>query len=187
MTELTFNTLPFHVFKNLFCCSRSYYCSDLCSFCIRLSVKQKDSSDYINKKLFVPIDFFPSSIREGILLMDKVYFAFANKKIYSGYSNNFGVLYFECLNSPFILYKTYLELLCGIIYNNVDKKILPGFLSELKDDCRELSFCDHRNCIATNTKKNKVSFIVIKETFVSKLWIFAASILIRILSRIYDL
>ena len=108
-------------------------------------------------------------------------------KIYSGYSNNFGVLYFKCLNSLFILYKTYLDLLCGIIYNNVDKKILPGFLSELKDDCRELSSCDHRKRIATNTKKSKASFIVIKETFVSKLWIFVASILNRILSRIHDL
>ena len=62
------------------------YCWDICSFCTRFNVKQKDTSDYINKKLFVPIDFFPSSIREGILLMDKVYFfvhchsAFANKK-----------------------------------------------------------------------------------------------------------
>ena len=72
-------------------------------------------------------------------------------------------MYYECIIiSRFILYKTYLELFCRITYNNVDKKTLPGFLSELKDDYRKLSFCDHRNCIAT--KENKVSFIVLKET-----------------------
>ena len=95
MTELIFSILPFHVFNQLFCCSRSYYRSDICFFCTRFNVKQKDTSDYIKKKIFSPIDFFLSSIREDILLMGKVYLsvhyhgAFANKKIYSGYSNNF--------------------------------------------------------------------------------------------------
>ena len=70
-------------------------------------------------------------------------------------------MYYECINSPFILYKTYLELLCRVIYNT-DKKILAGFLSEIKGDCGNLSFCNQKTCIAT--KKNKVSFIVLKET-----------------------
>ena len=62
------------VFSNhLFCCSRSYYCS---------------------------YQFFPSSIREGIVLMYKVFFvhsysAFAKEKIYSDHCNNFGVLYYN--------------------------------------------------------------------------------------------
>ena len=133
MTELIFNILPFRVLSHLPCCCRGYYCSDICSFYTKFNVKQKDTSDYTNQKLFVLIDFFQSSIREGILLMDKVYIfvhyhgAFANKKNCSGYSNNFGASHYECINSTFILYKTYLELLCRIIYNNVDKKILPVF------------------------------------------------------------
>ena len=50
------------------------YWSDICFFCTRFNVKQKDTSDYIKKKIFVPIDFFLSSIREDILLMGKVYY-----------------------------------------------------------------------------------------------------------------
>ena len=44
------------------------YWSDICFFCTRFNVKQKDTSDYIKKKIFSPIDFFLSSIREDILL-----------------------------------------------------------------------------------------------------------------------
>ena len=93
--DWTYFQYPFRVFNQLFRCSRSYYWSDICFFCTRFNVKQKDTSDYIKKKIFVPIDFFLSSIREDILLIGKVYLsvyyhgAFANKKIYSGYSNNF--------------------------------------------------------------------------------------------------
>lgn len=91
-TELIFKVLPFRVFNHLFCCSRSYYCS---------------------------YRFFPSSIREGILLMHKVFFvhsysAFVKEKIYSGRCNNFGVFYYGYISNPFILHKTNLELLCRI-------------------------------------------------------------------------
>ena len=44
------------------------YWSNICFFCTRFNVKQKDTSDYIKKKIFSPIDFFLSSIREDILL-----------------------------------------------------------------------------------------------------------------------
>ena len=50
------------------------YWSDICFFCTRFNVKQKDTSDYIKRKIFSPIDFFLSSIREDILLMGKVYY-----------------------------------------------------------------------------------------------------------------
>lgn len=42
--------------------------------------------------------------------MEKVYFfvhyhrAFAKGNIHASYVSNFGVLYYECINSPFILY-----------------------------------------------------------------------------------
>lgn len=82
MEELIFNKLPFRVCNHLFSCSRSYYCYVVCLFCTRFNVKQKNASDYINKKLFVPIDFFPPSITEGVLLMHKVYFLFITTERY---------------------------------------------------------------------------------------------------------
>ena len=51
MTELIFNILPCCVLNDLFCCSRIYYCLDIGLLCTRFNVKQKDTSDYINKKL----------------------------------------------------------------------------------------------------------------------------------------
>ena len=36
--------------------------------------------------------------------------------------NNFGVIYYESVNSVFVLYKFYLEVFCCVIFNNVLKK-----------------------------------------------------------------
>ena len=66
MGNLIFNMLPFRVFNHLFSCSRSYYCSDVCLFCTRFNVKQKKAYDYINKKLFVPIDFFSRQLLKAL-------------------------------------------------------------------------------------------------------------------------
>lgn len=105
--------LVFHSFVSViicFFCSRSHYCSDICLFCTRVNISRHGVSGYINKKLFVPITYFPQSIREGIVLMEKVYFfvhyhgAFAKVNIHASYVSNFGVLHYECINSPFILY-----------------------------------------------------------------------------------
>ena len=110
MTELVFGISQFRVRNHLFFCSRSHYCSDICLFCTRVNISHHGVSGYINKKLFVPITYFPQSIREGIVLMEKVYFfvhyhgAFAKVNIHASYVSNFGVLHYECINSPFILY-----------------------------------------------------------------------------------
>ena len=45
----------------------------------------------------------------------------------SNFENNygdFGVLYNECINSAFMLYKLYLDVLCLIMFDNATKKIL---------------------------------------------------------------
>lgn len=105
-----FLVFQFRVRNHLFFCSRSHYCSDICLFCTRVNISRHGVSGYINKKLFVPITYFPQSIREGIVLMEKVYFfvhyhgAFAKVNIHASYVSNFGVLHYECINSPFILY-----------------------------------------------------------------------------------
>ena len=90
------------------------------------------STDYVNDKLYVPIALFPQLVQEDIVLTEKVYFfvhfhgAFNVKR--KQIVNNFGVLYYESISSPFLLYKTYLEILCTIVYNFVEKKILPLFI-----------------------------------------------------------
>ena len=74
---------------------------------------------------------------------------------------NFGVLYCECINSPFILYKTCLELLCTVIYNNVNKKnFCLVFNLVLK---RSVEICLFA-ATSLATMRNKVSCIVLKGT-----------------------
>ena len=110
MTGLVFGISQFRVCNQLFFCSRSHYCSDIWLFCTRVNISYHGVSGYINKKLFVPITYIPQSIRVGIVLMEKVYFfvhyhgGFAKGNIHASYVSNFGVLYYECINSPFILY-----------------------------------------------------------------------------------
>ena len=91
-TELIFKILPFCVFNHLFCCSRT---------------------------ITVPINFSRRQLENVSCWCTKFFFvhsysAFAKEKIYSDRCNNFGVLHYECISNPFILYKTNLELLCRI-------------------------------------------------------------------------
>ena len=112
--------------------------------------------------------YFPQPIRESIVLMDKVYFfvhyhgAFGRGNIRSSHANNFGVLYYECTNSPFILYKTYLEFMCRIVYNIVDKKVLSLLVSNSESKCRLFTVCDHDNCLGAI--KNRIKSVDFKET-----------------------
>ena len=109
------------------------------------------------------IDFFLPSITEGIVLMHKVYFfvhyqsELANTINYFDQSQNFGVFYYICINSPFILYKTYLQLLYRIIYNNANRKYCRFFYLALKtSDLQPQVLCCYL--------KNKISCFIFMET-----------------------
>ena len=76
-------------------------------------------------------DFFPKAISEDIVLENCFLFVHYHGIIYSSRDSNFennygdfGVLYYECINSAFMLYKHYLDVLCRIIFDNATKKIL---------------------------------------------------------------
>ena len=117
-----------------------------------------------SKKIFL-LDFFPSAITEDITLENAVpLFAHYHGIICScrdkNFGNNcgiFGVLYYECINSPFMLYKFYLQVLCRIIFNYVTKKILPKLLSDYDANsfhkCQQRTICNKQLCPATERKK----------------------------------
>ena len=94
--------------------------------------------------------------------MEKIYFfvhfhsAFNVKR--KQIVNNFGVLYYESISSPFLLCKTYLEILCTTVYNFVEKKILPLFINNGFSACRGRTVCDWRLC--QGSCKNKKKFII---------------------------
>ena len=145
LNNLLFDILPFWVWKHLWYCSRSYYCSSMCLSCTRVCIDYGSASDYINNKLDVPIELFPRLLREGIVLMNKIYFfvhfhgVLGIKRI-----NNFGMLYYESVSSPFFFYKTNLEILRRIVYNFVEKKILPLLISNGFSAYRNKTVCGLR-------------------------------------------
>ena len=77
------------------------------------------------------------------------------------------------ISSPFLLYKTHLELTCRIVFTVVDKEILPLFLSELRSSYRSLTVCNYRYCLGS--RKDKVKPIIFKEVTIFYLCIIEIS------------
>ena len=77
-------------------------------------VKERALSNFLNKTLLLLPDFFPSAITEFITLENPV-------PLFGHHHGKFEVLYYECINSPFMLHKFYLEVLCRIAFSNVVK------------------------------------------------------------------
>ena len=88
-----------------------------------------------------------------------------DKNFDNNYDNS-GAPYYESVNSSFMLYKFYLEVLCRVIFNNVLKKVLPIVLSDFDTNTfsawKKRSFCRRNFC--TGTERKKIISIVIKET-----------------------
>ena len=74
---------------------------------------------------------------------------------------NFGSLFYENMNSPFMLWKLYLNILCQIVFNVCDKSVLPVVLSGVTGDCRKYTACTSKNC--PNMKLNKIKAIFFGE------------------------
>ena len=134
MSYIIFETLPFPVYSHMFNYNRGFYVFNKCTFCTRFHVRERALSDFLNQKLVLLPDFFPKAITEDIVLENAVFlFVHCHEIIYSSRDRNFednfgnfGVLYYDCINNAFMLYKFYQEVLCRIIFNNVTKKIFTG-------------------------------------------------------------
>ena len=73
-------------------------------------------------------------------------------------------------NSPFMVWKLYLDIIARTAFHHCDKYILPDLLSYLEDEClgcRKFSVCNKFICL--NIKKAKVQEIVFETAFVKKL------------------
>ena len=174
MSDIIFETLPFRVYNHMFNCNRGFYVYNKCIFCTRFHVREKALYDFLSQKLVFLPDFFPNAITEDIILENDVFlFAHYHRIIYSSRDRNFennygnfGVLYYECINSAFVLYNFYLEMLCRIIFNNVDKKILPKLFSDYDAnnlyDCRQSTIYNKKLCPAF--EKKQITSVLIKET-----------------------
>ena len=75
----------------------------------------------------IETSLFPVRLRSSVLYVSEVHlfihtnFSKDHQKPYS--KNNFGVLYYEVVSSPFLLFKSYLDIIDRVIFNLCDKNL----------------------------------------------------------------
>ena len=124
---------------------RGFYVYNNCVFCTRSHVRERHLSDFLSHKFTFSENYFPGDFVHDVYL-DKIslflhyhgiIYASGDKKFENNYGN-FGVLHYEEVDLPFLLYKFYLEILFRLIFNNFLEKIMPIMLNDfdLKDYLR---------------------------------------------------
>ena len=176
MDRLYYSVLPFRVWNYLFLCERSQYMTNMCRYCTKLYIKNKKISDQVNNNLFVHINEFPTQLKEGIWVTQKknlfVHSNIAAKndlfwlKFDITFKNdlfglNFGSLYHESINSHFLLWKAYLDILCRIVFSVSHRFNFLLIVSGIDANCRGFTVCSSTNC--SNLKINKVKAIFFRE------------------------
>ena len=67
--------------------------------------------------------------------------------------NKYGVLYYEVINSPFMIFKTYLDIFGNIILNQCGKYLLTAlFANENFGECKRSTTCSVNNCFPMKKK-----------------------------------
>ena len=172
--ELFYAILPFLVWNHLFLCSRSQFESNMCLFCTKMYLKNKRLSAFIEKNLTVDVlDFFPVHLSYGIISGGHVHL-FVHSRVVDrqkklAYTSNFGTLFYEVINSPFMLWKFSLDILARVVFNYCDKRIVYALSSDLENNCRRFTVCNSRTCF--NMKRNLIKNVVFETalTFSKKL------------------
>lgn len=98
MVDLIFEILSFRIFHHLFYCNRGFYVYNKYVFGTRFHVRERNLSDFLNQKFTFLKSYFPGDFVRDIYL---------DKNFENNYGS-FGVLYYDEVDRPFILYKFYL-------------------------------------------------------------------------------
>ena len=162
--RMLYSVLPFCDWCHFWCCCRSQYNPDICQFCTKLQIKDKIIVKYIKKKLVLAAKKrFPIFLRSTVTFNSEiplfVHVQCGPDRQRSYSKNNYGVLYYEFINSPFMLFKNYLDILGKIILNQCDKYLLPALCKgENEQICRRHTACSVKNCFPI--KKRRITQFV---------------------------
>ena len=134
----------------------------MCRSCTKLYVSNEKISDYINNNLYVEIDHFPIQISHRIIAAKKIYL-FPHVNVISSREDPFGLnlggFYYESVTSPFLLWKTYLNILSLIVFNSCYRHILSQFVPNSSyGTCRDFTVCAPKNCRGIVPNKIKAIF-----------------------------
>lgn len=109
------------------------------------------------------IDEFPIQVSQVIVATRRINL-FAHTNIYlrknDRFGVNFGSLYYESINSPFMFWKFYLDVLlsCRTVSNVSHRFVFPLLVSGIDLDCRKYTVCTSKNCSNSKIRKVKVVF-----------------------------
>ena len=136
-----YSILPFRVWNHLFLCERYQRSSWMCNFCTMMYMKHRTISDYINKNLYIQVnENILSQLRQGIVLAENIpLFVHTNvsrkRRGTLNWNYNFGTLLYESINSPFLLWKFYLEIICRVVFNLSQKFVLSLIFKGSRSNC----------------------------------------------------
>lgn len=139
----------------------------MCRFCTKIYTKHKNISKYINDNLFVQITkFIPVQLSYGIITGCEINLFVQSsvcerQKVHET-SDNFGCLFYEFINSPFLLCKFYLDILCRVVFNICDNMVFPALLHDTRANCRNYNVCTSSNCFSLT--ENKVRGILCRQS-----------------------
>ena len=73
---------------------------------------------------------------------------------------NVGGIYYESMNSPFLLWKFYLDMISRIVFNFSCKFIYTQLVSGCLNvkTCRDFTVCSNQNCLNKKKTRFKVIF-----------------------------
>ena len=179
--RMFYSVLPFRVWSHLWTCCGSQFDPNFCQFCTKLQIKDKKVTKEINKKLTLDTrNFLPPCLYYGVVynssisLFVHVEFGPDRERPYS--ANNYGVLYYEVINSPFMIFKAYLDILGKIILNQCDKYLLPAlFANQNFRECgRSTTFVS--NCFSMKMKQIRRRTLIFEVKLIKLLAVQAAQV-----------
>ena len=106
--------------------------------CTKLHLSNKKILDYTYKNLSLLTSKFPLEIIKGVLSGNFI-FLFAHRNAYwrtnYQFGENLGLLYYESITSPFLLWKLYIDIMCQMVFNFGTSCILSTLNSSIELDC----------------------------------------------------
>ena len=170
--EIYYSFPPFCIWNHVFLCERSQYVKDMCLDCTKLYIQNKKISNFINDELCLNVSEFPYEITRGIVSANKIYL-FAHTNAYcrknDPFGTNLGSLYYESINSTFLLWKFYLDILSRVVFNQTNKHVLLMLLSDNETDCRNFTVCNEKNCSGMTKVRIKTIFYKVLVSFCKRL------------------
>ena len=142
-SDIIFEILPFRVHNHFLIVQEVIMNRKNALFVLGFMLGKKLYLIFVMWHCLFALIFFPVSIAEDVMLTIAlplfihyhcILYSNKHQNILKSNNKNIGVFYYDYINSPFMLYKFYLEVNCWIICNNIDKKVLGKLISDFEGD-----------------------------------------------------